>query len=289
MRKKNSRKIDVAVVSRLWKIFEDKGWEIDSKASNAYSSFNRFCELFEYLNPKQIDLLCTLTKFYLLVKFQDYSSSLSSALEKLPQNHFENIKTLYVVPLLAPEDEKKDKSSHTIAKLFYDMDVKSHSRINFLDIILKFKNKALPVEIVEDDSMGVLFVDDFIGSGGTAIAALNHLKSMRNIPPDRITILSLVAHKLGVEALAAKGYSVATAHLVGRGISDRFSEPEKTKHLESMEKIETWLEVDSEFRLGFKNSEALVTVNRTPNNTFPIYWLRKTNQEGLDIGAPFER
>jgi len=289
MAKKNNGKINISLVSRLWKIFETKGWQIDDTATNSFSPFNRFCELFRHLDSKEVNLLCNLTEHYLRVKLQDYSSTLSNALNLLPADHFRERSALYVLPLVAPQDENKNKSSHMIVSLFNDMDVKSNSRINWLDIFLKYKSTGLPSNIANDSKASILLVDDFIGTGETAVEALSHLKNVRNLLPNRVTILSLVAQERGVALLTGLGCCVVSAHVVGRGISDMYNEPEKTMHLDNMRKIETWLEVDSDFRLGFKGSEALVSVNRTPNNTFPIYWLKKKNETGVCIGAPFER
>ena len=40
--------------------------------------------------------------------------------------------------------------------------------------------------------------------------------------------------------------------------------------------------------LGYKESEALVTMNKTPNNTLPFYWY-EGKKDGNIILAPFAR
>ena len=55
-----------------------------------------------------------------------------------------------------------------------------------------------------------------------------------------------------------------------------------------MSSIETSIGVTEDYRLGYASSEALVSMIRTPNNTFPIYWFRN-KKEKLNLHAPFPR
>ncbi len=51
-----------------------------------------------------------------------------------------------------------------------------------------------------------------------------------------------------------------------------------------MESIEKKIKPHKNEKLGFKSSEALITLIRTPNNTFPVFWKQKK-----DRIAPFPR
>jgi hypothetical protein len=52
-----------------------------------------------------------------------------------------------------------------------------------------------------------------------------------------------------------------------------------------MEHIEKNLDIPDDYLFGYKKSEALVTMIRTPNNTFPVFWYNKKNEDN----APFPR
>ena len=52
-----------------------------------------------------------------------------------------------------------------------------------------------------------------------------------------------------------------------------------------MKNIEEAIQVSDDYKFGYKGSEALVKMIRTPNNTFPIYWLRNKKNKF----APFPR
>lgn len=52
-----------------------------------------------------------------------------------------------------------------------------------------------------------------------------------------------------------------------------------------MKQIETKMYIQDKFRFGYCKSESLVTMCRTPNNTFPVFWEEKGNMKT----APFPR
>ena len=55
-----------------------------------------------------------------------------------------------------------------------------------------------------------------------------------------------------------------------------------------MKEIEKLIPGDKFFSFGYNKSEALVTLNRTPDNTFPIFW-RNHKKGGKVFQAPFPR
>ena len=55
-----------------------------------------------------------------------------------------------------------------------------------------------------------------------------------------------------------------------------------------MLEIEKMIPGGSHYTLGYNQSEALITMVRTPDNTFPIFW--KTYKKGSQkFDAPFSR
>ena len=52
-----------------------------------------------------------------------------------------------------------------------------------------------------------------------------------------------------------------------------------------MKKISQQLQVPKELYLGYLETESLVAMNKTPNNTFPVYWYEKNGHSH----APFPR
>ncbi|MCB0337828.1 MAG: hypothetical protein KDD62_16035, partial [Bdellovibrionales bacterium] len=81
---------------------------------------------------------------------------------------------------------------------------------------------------------------------------------------------------------------VYVGEIRNRGISDCFAESELDSALEVMDSIGRLMGVQKDQRLGYGGAEALVALDRTPNNTFPLYWMQKRNRQG-QWPAPFPR
>ena len=139
-------------------------------------------------------------------------------------------------------------------------------------------------EINAGDAM-LVFVDDYIGTGETAMEAAKYLAKAqpRLTNWGNVCFLTIAAQKEGIKYLENHGYQVYVAEEYGRGISDYYKGKRLDTAREMMTQIESGLkELDDEFRFGYKQSEGLVCMERCPNNIFPIYWLTKHD-------APYER
>jgi hypothetical protein len=81
------------------------------------------------------------------------------------------------------------------------------------------------------------------------------------------------------------GYDVWTHYTRKKGLTDSGKFMEVKKSLEVMIGISARIVRDKDYYLGYHSSEALVTMPfRTPNNTFPIYWVDHASRR-----APFYR
>lgn len=126
-----------------------------------------------------------------------------------------------------------------------------------------------------------------MGSGETIKATLTEILKNRNIKQNKIYIISISAQKESLDYINSLGISIYTEHLSRKGISDYYSSPlleEKTKIMIEIEKLIP----GNHFSFGYKRSEALITLMRTPNNTFPIFW-KEYKKNGDKFEAPFSR
>jgi hypothetical protein len=73
-----------------------------------------------------------------------------------------------------------------------------------------------------------------------------------------------------------------------KGISESTAIENKVAALKIVDRIEKRLRITEKFFRGYGQSEALVKMIRTPNNTFPLYWCDKT-KKGDKWPAPFPR
>ena len=70
-----------------------------------------------------------------------------------------------------------------------------------------------------------------------------------------------------------------------RGISDRYVGEQLDTYSRIMTHIEDKLKVAAKDRFGYNQSEALISLIRTPNNTFPVFW----KSYGKNKIVPFPR
>ena len=97
----------------------------------------------------------------------------------------------------------------------------------------------------------------------------------------------------GNKLISKRGFNVLHGVIRNKGITEKYNEPELSENIKIMSSIEDLLLQDSKFenkyQFGYKSSEALVSLTRTPNNTFPLYWFEAKLNEGKIWKAPFPR
>lgn len=272
--------ISVENYKKLYELFEKKGWQIEEEAP--ISAFGRYYKTLNLLNDEQQLFIIDLSENFLHISNDNYTENLIPAVNELIQSYHENV--LYFACCLPEEDVGKIKSSTAVLYKFKGTTIKQKidfkeksisvvENINKLKDVRSFSNKL------------IVLVDDFIGTGKTAEASVCYIK--KELPQihdnSQIVILSIVAHEMGIEFLSKMGIRVFTTHKIKKGISDNFSGELLEKSLICMSGIENSLKkLKPEFRFGYGQSEALVCMERCPNNTFPIYWYTKND-------APYER
>lgn len=281
MNMKKENELSVQYLARLSAIFAKKKWPIDDDLGD--KTFENFCNLLAGLEPSHCELILTLTENFLWVREFDYIKHFSYSFDSFISNFsFNEKKNIVVCPLLSEKDFGKAKSSialfYFIKSLLPSLRAKyTQYNIAICDTPSSFRCKQLK------SSTTLCLVDDFIGSGNTAVDAINYFLK-QEYPLSQIAIVSLVAMEKGLEDLCKKGYNTYVSIVKKKGITgsgrDEFSE---TK---TMQEIEAAINISPEYQFGYSRSEALVKMIRTPNNTFPIYWYRRKN---VNIYAPFPR
>lgn len=283
MSKKNRKTLSTQYLLRINDIFERNKWTIECSEDKSMSQFNRFCQrVLDIGENEKRDLFLELSERYLWLTQEHYLEWLIVVLRKLVKNIEEDIK-IFVMPLIAPEDIGKAKSSMLLTYLFNDVKIRYDSVLGRYKYELIYDSASVCGKMPGEKSILVL-VDDFIGTGNTAEKCL---KSM-NLPKDiveRTKVLALVAQEEGVDYIQKLGVELYVGETRRKGISDYYTDEEAEHRLKLMEEIEDKMSVKGNYRLGYGQSEALVTMCRTPNNTFPVFWEEKGNMKL----APFPR
>lgn len=254
-------------------VFNDNGWKIKKELNPENSLFNRFCErMLEVKDEEGQALFLDLAKRYLWLSSDFYFMNLLKALEHLV-SEYEKLTSdtkVYVMMLIAPKDEGKTKSSAMLLYLFNDTRLRIDPRFSHYRFEIISDKESLHQKMDDKDAVLVL-VDDYIGTGDTAVACVEQLDKL-GIKMEQIAILSLVAQEEGKKKIEEKGIFFCTSNLRNKGISDYYEGKELEKNVRLMQKIEKDLKVGEKSRFGYGQSEALVTMCRTPNNTFPVFW-----------------
>ncbi|MDP7990387.1 hypothetical protein Q9B79_11385 [Bacillus sp. MHSD_36] len=282
--KKTESELRADVFTKLVEIFKNKSWEIE-KGPNEASLFNRFCSTLSELEYDQQMLILELTERFTRIKFEEYIIYIKKILDNVINNEeigIKNINNIYIAPLISPEDFGKSKSStmvqYVIRGITPNIPELAFKRIVYTD--------GLEVEceqINTEDSI-LFLVDDFVGTGETASSAIDYLINNKKVDKEKIVILSIATLEVGVCFLQSLGVLIFTALVFKKGISDSYPSKIASEKIALMESIEKKIKPHKNEKLGFKSSEALITLIRTPNNTFPVFWKQKK-----DRIAPFPR
>jgi len=280
--------IDILVVTKLQKILASKNWQIDVDDNSKI--FTNFCHLLELLKEEEQDLILKLVDKYDYFPFNTYDSMIKECVKKIKSyfsDKIDNFNQIILLPIITERYFGYTKSGNL--PLYQ---IKNYIPEVFGVVNSKVFSYEIPSHVNEYNANRnnalLIFVDDFLGSGDSAIEALNYYEANLKKDDDTVVLLSLVAQEQGVLNLFEKGYDVFSSKIRKKGLTDNFELEEANAYKDIMLGIEAKLKVSAKYRLGYKQSEALVSMIRTPNNTFPVFWhdkeLSKTGK-----AAPFRR
>lgn len=270
----------------LFRIFTDNGWNdkalIDS--DDQKSSFNRMCRALELMNDDEKGLILDLLRYFKVFDLVHYETLLVKCFKKaFSENQLlANCTTIHILKL--PNSSDKIKSQDLIYYLIDNGKLQFESSIPYNKF--KFANSVenIPSAINNYIKHAIIVVDDFIGTGESIKKAVEVI-SRSGISKSKVIVLGLVALEAGIDYLKSQGIDVICDVILEKGISDRYTGNEKVHKLQTMLKIEEKFAITKKFSLGYGQSEALVKMIRTPDNTFPIFW-RVT---GVNKQPVFER
>ena len=285
---KTEKRLSAENFMKLVEVFTANEWEIPNEEAGMESRFNRFCERLCTLDAEEQRLIIELTRRFTAIGGAEYPQLILKLMNCLHSQNlpvFSEVEKVFILPLIAPEDRGRTKSSsvvwyHCREELIRYSPLLADKTVLCCDI-----EKASWIKNLKINEL-VILVDDFIGSGETAVSAVNCLTDSFGTDPKQVVILSIAALEMGIDHVRQKtGVEVYAYYIFRKGISDYYSDDQRAGCLKTMKNIENKLKVSSKFRLGYAKSEALISLIRTPNNTFPVFWKSKD----LPSPAPFSR
>lgn len=281
---KKEKPLPLFEINRLNDIFIQKGWPKETSFNNHV--FDNFCKTLAKYTSEQRDLILTLTEKFIWIRPENYTSYFDKVFSDFISSYEKKFdpkskpKSQFILcPLLSEQDLYKVKSSTTLLYLIKGQLKAMQNKYSKYDIVIK--ELPIPERIKESKfNTTVCLVDDFLGTGQTAKAAVSNLEN-KGIDKEKIVVLVLVGMKEGIKYLVSQGITVFAYLSCDKGITGHEKD---TELLNIMDEIEKKICVVKTDKLGYNSSEALVRMIRTPNNTFPFFWLCKKDHE-----APFPR
>jgi len=279
MTKRFKSQLDVALFNNLNEMFIEKNWV----NVIGYESFlEKYYIFLENLNDDERALILELTQDYLWITQDSYLRYLVDALTKLEKYEYLNLDKIYIIPLLSKEDREvgKDKSSKYVSYQCLDIQLSNHPL--FANTVFQRVDNLehLPKETkIAGNRNPVILVDDYVGTGETAESALQELLTIRAYDLQYVFVASLVAQQIGINRIVSQGYNFLVSLVRNRGISDKYSPAEATVKKNIMLDLEKRIGVQTKYTLGYGESEGLITMIRTPNNSFPAYWVEPEDKK----------
>ncbi|MBE0393031.1 phosphoribosyltransferase [Flavobacterium sp. PL002] len=275
------------ILLKIEELFIYKKWDINTRIASTPSLFFRFCERLKLLNVEQQLLVIELSYKYTRIELGNYLERFYDSLISLGDNVYNDFDKIFVYPLLNPHKAtpSKTKSAGFLHYMFESDDYTWLSEKFIPNSSLKY----LQQNFDNKDSILIL-IDDYVGSGGTAIEICNEYINVEiksgKISPNNIKVVSIASSLQGTNTVKASlGIDVISALTFDKGISDDSNKEKALSRKQTMESIESILDVTPNFKFGYNQTEALITMlHKTPNNTFPVYWLETRYKM-----APFPR
>jgi len=272
----------------IGELFDSLGWRTGFDGDSQFPQlFERFCRMCARLDKSHRDLILELTARYSWIPHTENPKLFLAAWRKMLPQLPATVETVVVVPLLKP-GSTRPKSSDMIFETARGYESNLRDSVAPRRLVLCKSATNFAKRYGSAPNIALVFVDDYVGSGETARKAFADLDGkFRDVKPVATILLALAVQERAVEQLSNRCLVVAE-RILTRGISDNTALSSTENAHRIMDEIGTRLGLKVEERLGYGATEALATLTRTPNNTFPIYWTdRKVGGKVWD--SPFTR
>ncbi len=273
-----------AYLLELDDIFEKKGWKQKENYVDVFNSLSKFSEKI-IVDKNEYLLILELLREFHWISLNDYYNSCRTLLINLTSDLNHRNTNIYAFPIIKKTHQFKVKSGSFVSYLMKSLleTIPNGKKFRFEDINnfndlkkLRFKNSDV-----------FILVDDFIGSGETFNECIKEITGINNRFIENLRILTIAIRKDTLERIN-KRHKIYYNFDVLKGITDYNVGKDIEIKKEIMKKIENRIFFGiKQYSLGFKESESLITLLRTPDNTFPIFWNKYKEKIGLT--PPFPR
>lgn len=218
------------------------------------------------LSPSHKDLILTVLESIEVFSFDHYPSLLKKAVSSFKQI---NLVGKHIIFSSADRKKSVSSSSTVLVPLLKNEIPKLQKHMGFLSFQYKIEPEN---HNFEKEPTYIFLVDDFIGSGGQVTKTIELVNPVLR-PIDQIHIFTLVAGEKAIAALSAQGVPLQYGHVHKMGIESNSKFTNKDQAKMAMKEIEGLLKkFNPIYSLGYSQSESVISLINTPNNTFPVFW-----------------
>lgn len=270
--------LSISQLEKLKELFNAKGWPVIE--DEELSVFERFYRTLLMFDTEEQNFLIRLTYGFDHIPLSEYLDYLVLPLKRLRADA--GNKNLLFVTCTPKDDVGCVKSSSAVLYQLKGTTIRQH--VNLQPMLAIEDITKLPNYPITENTLIVL-VDDFVGTGETAVSAVDYVHELIPSLTDNshIVICCIVALQTGLSTLQSAGIKTYCAVERRKAIAEDMRIEDRPVASGLMQSIEKKLKkVKPDYQFGYKGSEALVCMERCPNNTFPVYWLKKNT-------APYER
>ena len=244
---------------KIEELIENKKWNESKKNERGGIIADLVLKLFARTSDDdQFSLIENLLNRFIVCKnYDEYSANIANSIKE-----FFNGTKIVLIPII--DKSEKIKSGHN---LVYELE-RFLDRRDYEKLITRES-----LEYVTDvKSYNILVIDDFIGSGNQFISFFNDISRSYGVTKDQISIYTIASMEAGLKSTEPFCRSHSCQIKLNRAISDNLSAFSIPDPLLVYDKIESALKLSSKFRRGYEQSEALISMKKTPNNCRPIFW-----------------
>ena len=250
-----------------------KGWSsIPSEHNPDGLLQDDMMQFFAHLQGEERELYFDLAEEYTIIK--DYTTSLAQLAIRFA-DIMDSSDDIIAAPVVKVDAPEQSGSGNAVLYEFRNQ-IERFTNVKVETIISPFLPPFASLHRKR------FLIDDFIGSGNQCLRLLRELES-RGVTVDGI--ISICTHEEGYSKLSNIVETYLDHKRIRKGLSLVNTFDDLSKRNAVNDGLEARIGVGRNYKRGYRGSEALLSLKRTPNNTLPAFWMTK---EGA-WPAPFNR
>ncbi len=268
-------------------LFQRNQWT-EPKYVNVRSVFNNFCDMLSLLSFDERELIYKLASNFCWIIYDDYVAHLRGAFRQLYLNIHPSVSSIFLVPLVPSDEANKSKSCTGMPYLVKNVVLANMQEFENIAVYDFNSINYAAKKISQTRNSLVVAIDDFLGTGDTATRFCDEAIDIYKVNSERLVVVTVASLLSGRSRLAGRGVTSYSSVVGRKGITESDCFDDKAFAKQVMLNIEGQLRINTMYSFGYGSSEALFSLVRTPNNTFPVFWCKKANN-GSRWPAPFKR